>query len=1456
MDSSSFVTQASTPNSFASQWNQKESEWFVSSSQRTQSRYLQPSLLYDEEEADNAHEVVAQDSPELFTQHSDFHLRGAPFNASELDMEDSEGFAFQDDVPEEENNQSFYLASVPRHNFDTPAQLFIPDYGDQPENPNAGIGLRSVNEIPNPFRSVFSKFPYFNIVQSKVFDEVMYTDRPLVVCAPTGSGKTVIFELAVIRLLVNCEGGLSTAKVVYMAPMKALCSERFTDWSTKFGLFGLRCKEVTGDSELDDLYELQSVHVIMTTPEKWDSMTRKWRDNRSLVQSVKLFLIDEVHLINDDARGATVEAVISRMKTVQFTMTRCSTSGNTSSLGRTGMRLLAISATIPNVEDISAWLGGINSPASHYSMDDSHRPVKLRKVVLGFPKGNNFSDFRFDLSLNYKLSGIIQTYSDRKPTLVFCSTRKSAQQAAQTLMKDARFIMNSEHRQRLQRIAKSLHDSKLRELVMCGIGYHHAGLDPTDRRNIETMFIKGDLPVLFATSTLAVGVNLPAHLVIIKSTSHYVMGVFQEYSETQILQMIGRAGRPQFDSFATAVILTTIANKEKYTGLLEGTQKLESSLHHHLIEHLNAEIVLNTITDVSIAIEWLKSTFLYIRILKNPTHYGIPEGLEKEGLEQKLQDFCLKSLNTLEKAGLIKMDDGFDLKPTEPGRLMARYCIAYDSMKQFLNIKGTESLSDMVDLVSKCREFSDVKLRMNEKRVLNTLNKDKNSENVRFPISGRIKSTEQKVNCLIQATLGSLPIAEFSLSQDVAKIFRAGQRITRCLTELQMLNNNFMSLQNSVILAKCMRARLWENSKFVSRQLEKVGPSLSAMMVNAGLTTLKKIEETNPREIEMIVNRHPPFGSQIREAASTLPKYEVSAQQTGKHQPDRSEIVITVTMMNYIKRKDAIGSARNSHFCLLVIADTENNVVFKQKLGDFVFLKEGYWSKRVEVQRTAAQSSDLNIHLISQEYVGVDVSKRFSPQYSVGQPYLITKNEPQACAPKLVKSNASNSESNRSTSTSKAGTSKVACSHRCLNKEVCGHECCKQGVSSKTRKRKSQVEQNKEPNCSPLMSTPTIDNQRKITEVDEHGNMNSFLKNLHIRAQAIPGTPAKRLKPSAPETVGASYVDLTLDKRFGYTRRIPFHICEERSEETVVGEKEHTGSLCWEEVDWHLRKREEKRDTSKDEDQFDDELPCFSLNELWNDDELALTLNVESDPHTSPQELHLRQKRNKSLHPLFFDVAAPENRQKISVVERPMPRSSRFKAESNARVNSCAPLFLGSSQSNRHLRRIPLPVLPPPPTPEAEDFDLTGYSGSARGTCSSYWNKGQLNLTSTGRMKQCSGLRSPSEDPYDVLETEDWNILPVVSKPEGQTNALSSKKKTENETNLLGSQSSTTLDTPSMQGSSCLQKENVIAVEDECTQRCQQSPCSASFFCSKSSESCEQDFEEKDAFAGIFNGLL
>ncbi|XP_034509775.1 probable ATP-dependent DNA helicase HFM1 isoform X12 [Ailuropoda melanoleuca] len=550
--------------------------------------------------------------------------------------------------------------------------------------------LKAVTEIPAIFRSIFKEFPYFNYVQSKAFDDLLYTDRNFVICAPTGSGKTVVFELAITRLLMEVPLPWSNIKIVYMAPIKALCSQRFDDWKEKFGPIGLNCKELTGDTVMDDLFEIQHAHIIMTTPEKWDSMTRKWRDN-SLVQLVRLFLIDEVHVVKDENRGPTLEVVVSRMKTVQ---SLSPTSENSSTI--IPMRFVAVSATIPNAEDIAEWLSDGERPAVCLKMDERHRPVKLRKVVLGFPCRSNQTEFKFDLTLNYKIASVIQTYSDQKPTLVFCATRKGVQQAASVLVKDAKFIMAVEQKQRLQKCAYSIRDSKLRDILIHGVAYHHAGMELSDRKVVEGAFTVGDLPVLFTTSTLAMGVNLPAHLVVIKSTMHYAGGMFEEYSETDILQMIGRAGRPQFDTTATAVIMTRLSTKERYIQMLACSDTVESSLHRHLIEHLNAEIVLHTITDVNIALEWIRSTLLYIRALKNPSHYGFASGLNKDGIEAKLQELCLKNLNDLSSLDLIRMDEDINFKPTEAGRLMAWYYITFETVKKFCTISGKETLLDLI----------------------------------------------------------------------------------------------------------------------------------------------------------------------------------------------------------------------------------------------------------------------------------------------------------------------------------------------------------------------------------------------------------------------------------------------------------------------------------------------------------------------------------------------------------------------------------------------------------------------------------------------------------------------------------------------------------------------------------------------------------------------------------------
>ena len=109
---------------------------------------------------------------------------------------------------------------------------------------------------------------------------------------------------------------------------------------------------------------------------------------------------------------------------------------------------------------------------------------------------------------------------------------------------------------------------------------------------VERLFLENRIRILCTTSTLAVGVNLPAHLVVIKSTQRWSKAGYEEYSVLDMLQMIGRAGRPQFDTKGVAVIMTTYERAAEYRRLVAGSVCVESSLHKRIMEHINAEIVL------------------------------------------------------------------------------------------------------------------------------------------------------------------------------------------------------------------------------------------------------------------------------------------------------------------------------------------------------------------------------------------------------------------------------------------------------------------------------------------------------------------------------------------------------------------------------------------------------------------------------------------------------------------------------------------------------------------------------------------------------------------------------------------------------------------------------------------------------------------------------------------------
>lgn len=244
----------------------------------------------------------------------------------------------------------------------------------------AGVELIPTRTLPDRVRPVFP-FDYFNAVQSKSFSTIFESDENFVLSAPTGSGKTAVLELAISRL--STRQPASSFKIVYQAPTKALCSERCRDWRSKFSQLNIRCEELTGDTEATHLRHVQNADIIVTTPEKWDSVTRKWKDHRKLLELVKLFLIDEVHMLKED-RGACLEAVVSRMKSVGH-----------------GVRFVALSATVPNSQDIATWLGRTaedqSRPAAREVFGEEFRPVPLEKRVYGLNTGGaHYNDWAFD----------------------------------------------------------------------------------------------------------------------------------------------------------------------------------------------------------------------------------------------------------------------------------------------------------------------------------------------------------------------------------------------------------------------------------------------------------------------------------------------------------------------------------------------------------------------------------------------------------------------------------------------------------------------------------------------------------------------------------------------------------------------------------------------------------------------------------------------------------------------------------------------------------------------------------------------------------------------------------------------------------------------------------------------------------------------------------------------------
>lgn len=289
--------------------------------------------------------------------------------------------------------------------------------------------------------------------------------------------------------------------------------------------------------------EIAKTQIIVTTPEKWDVVTRKSTDNE-LVQRVRLLIIDEVHMLHDE-RGAVIESLVARtQRQVESTQSL--------------IRIVGLSATLPNYIDVAMFLR-VNPMAGLFYFDASFRPVPLEQHFLGVKgkAGTRTSSENLDRTAFEKVKEMLE---EGHQIMVFVHSRKDTVKTARMLYQMAvdeacTDLFDNSNEPNFQRASTDMTRSKgkeLRELFTKGLGVHHAGMLRSDRNLMERMFGEGVIKVLCCTATLAWGVNLPAAAVIIKGTQIYnpEKGKFVDLGILDVLQIFGRAGRPQFESMS------------------------------------------------------------------------------------------------------------------------------------------------------------------------------------------------------------------------------------------------------------------------------------------------------------------------------------------------------------------------------------------------------------------------------------------------------------------------------------------------------------------------------------------------------------------------------------------------------------------------------------------------------------------------------------------------------------------------------------------------------------------------------------------------------------------------------------------------------------------------------------------------------------------------------------------
>jgi antiviral helicase SLH1 len=666
------------------------------------------------------------------------------------------------------------------------------------------LELLHVSALNDPIlEEIYSKrSQFFNPMQTQIFNTLYESSTNVLLGSPTGSGKTTAAELAIWRAFKEHPG----TKVVYIAPMKALVRERLKDWTERLGRpLGLKIVELTGDFTPDTRL-IRDSNIIIATPEKWDGVSRNWQQ-RDYVRQVSLIIFDEIHLLGGD-RGPVLEMIVSRMN-------------HLASVSELPVRLLGMSTASANAEDVADWLGASNGL---FNFRNSVRPVPLEIFVEGFPDQAAFSTLM--QTMNRPAFLAIKAHSPEKSVLIFVASRKQTRLTAKDLINFCGMEENPRRFVRMTEDELELHMSRTRDLnlkesLAFGIGLHHAGMAEADRLLAEELFSANKLQVLIATSTLAWGVNLPAHMVIIKGTQYFDARSdgYRDMDLTDVLQMLGRAGRPQFDTSGVALVFTKDSQRSFYQYFLHTGFPIESSLHRVLDDHLGAEIASGVVKSVSDAVKFLSYTFFARRLPKNPSYYGYSSEMESLSLDKSsntafLEAIVTKSIQNLVESKCVVETDN-QVKSTPFGKIASHYYLSHKTIRRSLDLSEPNiTFEKCLAIFCNAAEFDELPVRHNEDAI--------NQELARLLPGGSKHPSllptlaHQKAYLLSQAYLSrlDLPIADYV--GDLNSMLEQSIRILQAMVDTTVELNNLSGCLQVISLLQCIKSSRWPEDSGIS----------------------------------------------------------------------------------------------------------------------------------------------------------------------------------------------------------------------------------------------------------------------------------------------------------------------------------------------------------------------------------------------------------------------------------------------------------------------------------------------------------------------------------------------------------------------------------------------------------------------------------------------------------------